>query len=206
VAWGHDPGVSTTEIQIDPAEVRLRVGFAAADLQPLLPAGLRFTGAWTDGRMAAARADLLRIAGSLWTVGGDSGEVAMLGAIVSLTPGKELKFDLRYPRPPGDHLHLRLDAFDRLPPGHRDFLTWNAEGGRSRFDALLSAGAPAAVMPLPPPPPETPAGLPARFRAAWSRHDPWVRWGVYGLASILALAGLARLIRLIRNRWVPSGP
>jgi hypothetical protein len=199
-AWGHDPGVSTTEIELDGAEVHLRIGFAAADLQPLLPAGARFSGAWTDGRMAVARRDLLKIASSIWTVGGDSGPVPVLGAIVSLTPGKELKFNLRYARPPGARLHLRFDAFDRLPPGHRDFLTWNDEGGRSRFDALLSAAAPAALMPLPALAAEAPAGVPARLLAHWRRSDPWVRWAVPALAAILLLGGLAWLVRLMRNR------
>jgi hypothetical protein len=189
-AWAHDPGVSTTEIALDRAEVHLRVGFAAADLQPLLSREARFTGAWTDGRMAAARADLLKAASSLWTIGGDAGPVAMIDATLALTPGKELKFALTYPRPPGAQLHLRFEAFDRLPPGHRDFLTWNGPDGRSRFDALLSAAAPAAIMPLPFIPPEAPAG----FRAG-----PWLRWSVPGLAAILALLGLAWLLRLTRN-------
>jgi hypothetical protein len=201
LAWAHDPGISTTAIELERAEVHLRMGLAAADLQLLLPAGARFTGAWTEDRMAAARADLLKAAPSLWTIGGDTGPVSMLGATLTLTAGNELKFNLRYPRPPGDRLYLRFEAFDRLPPNHRDFLTWNAAAGRSRFDALLSAAAPATVMLLPAAaPPGAPAGFLSALHIRWSRSDPWIRWAAPGLASILGLAGLAWLLRLIRNR------
>ncbi len=203
-AWAHDPGVSTTAIEVDESGIILRTGFAATDLQPLLPAGGRFTGAWTEGRMAAARADLRKVASSLWTVGGDAGAVPVLRADLTLSPGKELKFELRYPRPPGARLHLRFEAFDRLPPGHRDFLTWNGPDGRSRFDALLSAAAPAAILPLPAVPPDAPTGFPAgfltRLRARWSRSDPWIRWALPALAALLALGGLAYRLRRTRNR------
>jgi hydrogenase/urease accessory protein HupE len=138
-AYAHDPGLSTTQATVRGDSVELKVGFAPADLQALLAPSTRIKGSWNAAAFESERSALTGLAPRFWEVGGGERPLEPRSVKIELVENSSVMFELDYPRPAGNHLLLRSLVLNRLPPGHRDFLTVVDEHGATVLETLASA-------------------------------------------------------------------
>ena len=153
----HDPGLSTTEITFPAGAVELSVGFAPGDIEMLLPPEQRSSRNWSQAHFNAVRPSLRRLGNQIWEASGADGRLAAGRIGVALASSNSVIFRLSYPRPNGERLFLRSLVMDRLPPGHRDYVSATDEHGAIQFEKMAAADDGLIAIPLPaapaPPPP-----------------------------------------------------
>jgi hydrogenase/urease accessory protein HupE len=136
----HDPGLSTTQVELGAAGLRATIGFAPADLRALLPPGAHVPGAsWSGQDFDSARPYLSVLAPKLVGASDDRGEIPWIEDSLSLASGNSVIFKLSGSRPPVGHLTLRPLVLDRLPPGHRDYISVSLESGDLLVEKLVGA-------------------------------------------------------------------
>jgi hydrogenase/urease accessory protein HupE len=198
----HDPGLSTTQVAVGAQVLTARIGFAPGDLRTLLAGepSVPAASAWTPADLASARTSLEALAPRLVEIRSESGPVAWRRVSVSLESPSSVLFSLDAPRPGGSRWTFRSRVMDRLPPGHRDFLSVTDERGGTVLERLLSAGDPSADLVLPAA--AEAAGAPAL------RPTPPSFWGFIGLGiehiwtgydHLLFLFGLLVVCRSFRS-------
>ncbi len=136
----HDPGLSTTQIEVGPGGLRATVGFAPADIRALLPPGAHVpAGNWAESDFEAARPSLGELAPKLVDLSDDRGGIPWVGSSLSLASGNSVIFKLAASRPPVGHVTLRSLVLARLPPGHRDYISVSLESGDLILEKLVGA-------------------------------------------------------------------
>jgi hydrogenase/urease accessory protein HupE len=136
----HDPGLSTTQIDLRSDSLVATVGFAPGDIRPLLPrtdpppATIR-----TVADLQAMTPVLSRLAVNLIQVEDESGIIPWTGNSVSLATANSVVFRLTTSRAPAGRLELRSLVLDRLPPGHRDYVSITDSKGALLVEKLIGA-------------------------------------------------------------------
>jgi len=131
----HEPGLSTTECEIDDSAIRLTIGISPQDLPSLAP--------------GADATSLLRMAPSLWSLRGEHGPLPVRATSVTRDAENGPVLHLAFGRPAGTRLTLRWTAFNRLPAGHRDYFSWMDSTGTVAAAQLLDAQHPEITLDLP---------------------------------------------------------
>lgn len=138
-ARAHDPGLSTAQGRVLEDTITMIVGFSPADAQLLLPAEVRPKRGWSPAEFAAALKPLNGLAGTLWEVRVGDAIIAPREATAEWVTGDNLSFHLVYPRPAGGgRIFFRARQFERLPLGHREFVTFEDQLGGLLARKLLS--------------------------------------------------------------------
>ncbi|MDO8540254.1 MAG: HupE/UreJ family protein [Opitutaceae bacterium] len=137
--FAHDPGISTTQVQLFADRIDLTTGFAPADAETLLPEKLRTGDTWTEAQLETARDALHAIASQLWDVGAGGKLHPPRRIRLELSTGDALNFHLEYPRVDSATLTLRARKLGELPSGHRQFVIVSDERGSTITKKLLSA-------------------------------------------------------------------
>ena len=138
-AWAHDPGLGTTQLTFGPGGLDLVAGYAPADLKPLLHLKPTENPNWTQADFAAVEARLLQLAPQLWKISSPGAALAPDAVRTELTAGNTISFELHYSIPPSGSLTIESGVMDRLPPGHRDFLSAADDRGGLVFERLIDA-------------------------------------------------------------------
>ncbi|MGA2018485.1 MAG: HupE/UreJ family protein [Opitutaceae bacterium] len=199
----HDPGLSTTQLEIRADALVATLGFAPSDVRMLLPqAGRSPSRSWTSSDLGAAARYLKELAPGLLEVRAGPGALAWTEVSVSLASGNSVLFRLKCARPPATRLALHSTVMGRLPPGHRDFVSVTDERGNTLLEKLVGANDADAIV-----------NLPARAAAAAATGDPatgqtpgfagFLRLGVAhiwtGYDHLLFLFGLLAVCRSFRS-------
>ena len=116
--YAHDPGLSSADVRLSDNEIDVLITFNRSDFEPLLAA--------VNGIAPGALG--IRI---------DGHPLAAEFEHADLKDG--VKLHLRYHSRPGARLELGSLLFDKLPPGHRQFLTVRDAGDRTLLERMLSA-------------------------------------------------------------------
>jgi hydrogenase/urease accessory protein HupE len=138
--WAHDPGLSTTQVELRSKSLVATVGFAPSDLRPLLrhseqvPARI-----WTEADFKAMRPALSLLAVHLVQIQDETGVIPWTGSSVSLASANSVLFTLTTSRAPAGRLDLRSLVLDRLPPGHRDYVSIADAQGTLLLEKLVGA-------------------------------------------------------------------
>jgi hydrogenase/urease accessory protein HupE len=197
--WAHDPGLSTTQIDVRTDGLVAAVGFAPRDIRALLPALAQLpSSAWGPADFATAKPGLLALGRGLIEVRDTAGIVHWARDDVTLASGNSIIFTLSAARRPQGITTVRSLVMNRLPPGHRDYVSINDEKGVLISERLVGAGDEAVSFDLP------------RLRAVASveRSEPPTFWGFLrlGIAHIwtgydhlLFLFGLLVVCRSFRS-------
>jgi hydrogenase/urease accessory protein HupE len=198
----HDPGLSTTQIELGREGIRATVGFAPADLRSLLPPEAHLPpGNWSESDFDSARPYLGEMAPKLVGLSDDRGDIAWVENSISLASGNSVIFKLAGSRPPLGHVNLRSLVLGRLPPGHRDYISVSLESGDLLVERLVGANdAPVSVA-------MTGASGPAPGQTAPETHPPtfwgFLRLGIAhiwtGYDHLLFLFGLLLVCRSFRS-------
>jgi len=107
VLRAHDPGLSVANARVASGHLEIEIGFAPADAHLLF------------GENVAAATPALR---RIWEVRSANSVLTPDETIVAMVTRDNVTVRLSFSLPPGD-IALRSLVFDRLPPGHREFLT-----------------------------------------------------------------------------------
>jgi hydrogenase/urease accessory protein HupE len=197
-AWAHDPGLSTTQLQLGPDGLVAAVGYAPRDVEGLLPrsAPALPASAWDAADFAAAKPALEALGPQLLEVRDAAGVLPWSGDVVTLASGNSILFTLTAGRRPVGHTTIRSLVADRLPPGHRDYVSVTGPQGALLVEKLEGASdAPVAVELG-----AAPAGAPAEPRPTfWG----FLRLGIAhiwtGYDHLLFLFGLLIVCRSFKS-------
>jgi hydrogenase/urease accessory protein HupE len=136
----HDPGLSTTQIDVKPDGLHATIGFAPADIRALLPPSVAPSGAnWTESDLKEARPYLQNLSVKLVELRDQDGVVPWIENSVALASGNSVIFTLASARMPAGRVEVRSLVLQRLPPGHRDYVSVSSGTGALLLEKLMGA-------------------------------------------------------------------
>jgi hydrogenase/urease accessory protein HupE len=143
----HDPGLSTTQVSFGRDQLLVSVGYAPNDVRLLLPVAARKSASsWEPSDFDAVKPYLLGLAPKLVEIRGPSGALPWRDVSVSLPTGNSVLFSLACTRPSDSRLTLHFPMMDRLPPGHRDYVSATDENGKTVIEKLVGVNDPDPVL------------------------------------------------------------
>jgi hydrogenase/urease accessory protein HupE len=138
-ARAHDPGLSTATITVADRRIDLLIGFAQKDVESMLNASGKRREIQSEEGFAEARAQLERLAkGKVELFLGDS-RSAPWQASATRKDNQNIEILLRFERAEAQRLCLVSKLVERLPFGHREFVSMQTSGGERIGEAMLSA-------------------------------------------------------------------
>ena len=140
LSFAHDPGLSTVQVRETAEGLEATVTLAAADWAGLLQRA-------AGGEVAGSQETLEREALVLSLDGTDIASEAPVLSRRDDAVSVVLRFP-KSPRPAGGALELRAPLLERLPHGHRQFVTVMDARAHVRAERLLDARAPRMEVPL----------------------------------------------------------
>ncbi|MCB9871551.1 MAG: HupE/UreJ family protein [Planctomycetes bacterium] len=191
----HDPGLSSSCIEVREASIRVRIAFHNADLTPLVP------GADTDHDGTLDAAELQRCAVALRTLFGarsrlvcDGVCAAPVSVRVGLDPDAGIECLLEWPRGACRELTWNLDLLRDMPRGHRNYAVVLQVGRGKLVEALLTAGSESVRAGL------AAAAIPRSNQALFTEFlGLGVEHILIGYDHILFLLGLLLVCRTVRG-------
>ncbi len=133
-AAAHDPGLSRAEVTLGPQGATAEITFARRDVESLVPIDRDGDGVASEVEIAAARAELESLGGSLLEVGGAAPE----RLAVEVDASDVVRFALTFPV--STAREVRTPILDRLPRGHRQHVAVRDASGATVAQGLLAAG------------------------------------------------------------------
>jgi hydrogenase/urease accessory protein HupE len=150
VLRAHDPGLSTTQVALGLNTIEATVGYAPGDLRTLLPEADRKSALfWSAADFSAAQAALRELGPKLMEIRGERGPLPWTGVTTTLASANSVLFHLTAARPPAGPITLHSLVMDRLPPGHRDYVSVTDERGILLVEKLVGANDPPVTFHLP---------------------------------------------------------
>jgi hydrogenase/urease accessory protein HupE len=138
--FAHDPGLSTTQVDLTPTGLVAKVGFAPNDVRALLAHPEKAPGStWTQSQLATLQPELISLAPSLVEIQDAGGTEIWSGTSVSLATANSILFTLTAQRRPSGPTTIRSVVMDKLPPGHRNYVSVTDEHGALLVEKLVGA-------------------------------------------------------------------
>jgi len=172
-ARAHDPGLSTTQVELRQDGLVATIGFAPNDLHGLLsPAAAPQSSNWSESDFAHARAGLEKLGPGLLEVRDSVGVLPWARDSVSLATGQSILFKLEAARRPVGRTVLRSMVLDRMPPGHRNYVSVADEKGTLQVTLdLPEVGGTQGAGPAAPPMPTFWGFLALGLTHIWTGYD-----------------------------------
>src|ERR1700740_3553076 len=148
-AEAHDPGLSTATVTVEDQQVEVLLGFAKQDAVFILPANVSSTDIGAPEGFQAVRVELESVTASGFNLYLGEQRVVPLQTTAQLKESKNLEILLRFRRTNATELRLLSTFLERLPLGHREFISVQTESGASLGEAMLSAKKNAFQISLP---------------------------------------------------------
>jgi len=138
--FAHDPGLSSATLKIKPARLEIEIGFSLPDSEQILNQYHIASGSMAKEEMAAAAAELQKVAG-------ESLEVRINDHVVNASKvhcdfdleNRNANINLNFEGDTVATIILRSRWLSFLPPGHRQFLSIQRADGFVLDERLLSA-------------------------------------------------------------------
>ena len=138
-ALAHDPGLSALSFRLNERNLIAQLTLARNDvavLAPLLVEGIKKP--ITQQEFDAIRVRLEEMAPSTLEVSVDAQEISPAKTAVEVDDDG-VRFHFTFPRPAGPVLRVRAAILDRLPRGHRQYVSVRDESDRVLSERVLSA-------------------------------------------------------------------
>lgn len=149
-SWAHDPGLSTAQFDLKADRMVASVGYAPRDIRALLPASVSVpASAWSPADFATVKTALEDLGPRLIEVRDALGTVPWARDEVALASGDSVIFSLTAGRRPEGTTTIRSLAMDRLPPGHREYVSVTDEKGTLLAERLDGANDAPVTVNLP---------------------------------------------------------
>lgn len=192
----HDPGLSVANVQVSADRVIVVTGYAPADARALLLADASGSSSLPIARLVDEQPRADAAARDLWEVRDAGGALSPIESGARLVSGDNVSFRAVFPRPTGS-LTLHSRCFERLPPGHREFLSIYDAQGHALARKLLRTDDASLTLDLAPPSGDSTA--PAPPPAFWAFLALGVEHIWTGYDHLLFLFGLLVVCRSFRS-------
>jgi hydrogenase/urease accessory protein HupE len=138
-AFAHDPGLSAFEMKIYGNKALARLTFACEDIATIAPMDVDRDGRITRPEFEAAQARLESLSRESFALTIDGEEASPSMVSVGFDESSAIHFDLEFPLPRESKLSLRSLLIDKLPRGHRQFMTLRDAAGNAQAQRMLDA-------------------------------------------------------------------
>ena len=136
----HDPGLSTGQLRILPGRIEVELTFALADIQWLVEPGVFLGKKINPEALAIAKPGLEKLAREAWSMRIGECPLTMEACAFRLDETNNFHLSCSFPMQISGALTARSLLIDRLPRGHRQFVTVFDHANRVLAEMLLSAG------------------------------------------------------------------
>jgi hydrogenase/urease accessory protein HupE len=138
-AFAHDPGLSAAEVKLDGNKAVVRLTFSRDEIAMIAPMDADRDGLVTRPEFEAVEGNLESLAKKSFALSVAGEEASPATVAVGLDESGAIHFDLEFLLPPGSTLTLRSLLIDKLPRGHRQFLTLRDAKGNALGQRMLDA-------------------------------------------------------------------
>jgi len=138
-ARAHDPGLSSATVTIGDKQIDIVLGFAKKDAESLVASNGNPGEVQSARGFSATKAQIETIAVREVQLRLDDAVVACDQAIAKLKDSENIEVLLNFERTDAARLNLVSELFERLPFGHREFVSVQLANGSILTQAMLSA-------------------------------------------------------------------
>ncbi len=138
-AQAHNPGLSTLKLRHDGEELRAVLIFSHSDIESILPIDQNFDGIISVEEISAAQKTLENLAKNLLEITLDDKPIAVSATKCSVDENSNFQFDLTLEKNFGTLLKVVSKWINALPPGHRQFVSFQEGVGPAMTEDLLDA-------------------------------------------------------------------
>jgi hydrogenase/urease accessory protein HupE len=136
-AQAHDPGLSSAQVTVGNQQIDVLLGFAQRDVESVLAAGT--DSADTDTTKGFAAIHLESVVTNEFSLYWGKQRAIPSQSTARRKDAQNIEISLRFQRPNSGQLRLVSSLFERLPLGHREFLSVQTASGAILGEAMLSA-------------------------------------------------------------------
>jgi hydrogenase/urease accessory protein HupE len=138
-AQAHDPGLSSARVTVGNQEIDVLLGFAQRDVQSILAAGTNAADIDTSKGFAAIHSELESVARNEFSLYWGKQRAIPNQTTAQRKDAQNIEISLRFQRPNSGQVRLMSTLFERLPLGHREFLSLQTTSGAILEEVMLSA-------------------------------------------------------------------
>jgi len=138
-AEAHDPGLSTLSVSLEDQYIEVSFGFARQDAESLLPGIASKDRTGTPEGFKRIQPALQSLAADEFSLYLENERVTALQTTARLKDSNNVEIQSRFRRNGAKQLRLLLTFLERLPFGHREFLSVQTTKGETLAQAMLSA-------------------------------------------------------------------
>ena len=146
-AQAHDPGLSSARVTVGNQQVDVLLGFAQRDVESILAAGTN--SADTDTSKGFAAINLESVVTNEFGLYWAKQRAIPDQATARRKDAQNIEISLRFQRPNSGQVRFVSTLFERLPLGHREFLSVQTTSGAILGEVMLSAEENSLQMDLP---------------------------------------------------------
>jgi hydrogenase/urease accessory protein HupE len=136
-AHAHTPGLSTLKLKHEGEQVSAALIFSPNDLESVIPLDKNSDGTISGDEISAAQKPLENLAKNLLEVSIDNKPLSLLETKFAIDENSNFRFDLKFAPASGVILKAVSKWIDILPPGHRQFVSFQESGGKELTEDLL---------------------------------------------------------------------
>ena len=136
-AQAHDPGLSSAQVTVGNQQIDVLLGFAQRDVESVLAAGTDSADTNTTNGFAAIQ--LESVATKEFSLFWGKQRAIPSQSTARRKDAQNIEISLRFQRPNSRQIRLVSSLFERLPLGHREFLSVQTTSGAILGEAMLSA-------------------------------------------------------------------
>src|SRR5271166_1416639 len=136
-AQAHDPGLSSAQVTVGNQQIDVLLGFAQRDVESVLAAGT--DSADTNTTKGFAANELESVATNEFSLFWGKQRAIPSQSTARRKDAQNIEISLRFQRPNSRQIRLVSSLFERLPLGHREFLSVQTTSGAVLGEAMLSA-------------------------------------------------------------------
>jgi hypothetical protein len=193
----HDPGLSSAMVTVGNEQIEVLLGFAQKDAESMIATAQNASDNDASKGFAAIRTELESAAGNGFSLYLGRERVTADQATARQKDAQNIEISLLFQRPKSGEVRFVSTLFERLPLGHRQFLSAQTRNGTDLGQALLSAKENLLDINLPASTGETVASTNSYASLAFVKLGVEHIW--LGVDHLLFVFGL---LLLVKSRWM----
>ena len=138
-ARAHDPGLSSARVTVGSQQIDVLLGFAERDVESILTDDTNSVDPGSAKAFAAVQPKLESVVTNEFSLYWGKQRAIPTQTTAHRKDGQNIEISLRFPRPNLGQVRLVSTLFNRLPLGHREFLSVQSTSGAILGETMLSA-------------------------------------------------------------------